>query len=56
MEMRKDHKESGMTMREQARLAMQVLDKAVPSKQAIKHSGDPDNPIIINMSKDDESL
>ena len=56
MEARVAQEVTGMTMREQARLAWQVVDKATPSLQSIKHSGDPDEPMFIKFSKDDEQL
>ena len=55
-EARDQREETGMTLREQARLSWQIIDKGTPSLQAIKHSGDKDNPVAITFSKADEDL
>lgn len=55
-EMREQAETSGMTMKAQADLAWKLVDKAEPSKQAVKHSGDPNNPITVHFSSDDEKL
>ncbi len=55
-EARIDAKENGMTLKAQADLSWKIIDKAEPSKQAIKHSGDDEAPFIIHYSRDDEKL
>ena len=45
-----------MTLKAQADLSWKIIDKAEPSKQAIKHSGDDEAPFIIHYSRDDEKL
>ena len=39
--------ETGMTMLKQAELAWKLVDKANPSQQAIKHSGDQKEPVRL---------
>lgn len=53
---RVDAKETGMTLKEQANIAWKLVDKAEPSKQAIKHSGDDKEPLYFKFSTDDEEL
>lgn len=47
---------SGINERWQADMAWKVIDKAEPSQQAVKHSGDAEDPVIIRYSSDDEKL
>ena len=47
---------TGMTLLEQARIARDILLKSEPSLQAVKHSGDSDEPLLIRFSRDDEEL
>lgn len=53
---RDNAKETGMTLKEQANIAWKLVDKAEPSKQAIKHSGDEKEPLYFKFSQDDEEL
>lgn len=55
-EARNKAEKTGMTLKEQASISMRLVDKANPSQQAIKHSGDQDEPIVIHYSSDDEKL
>jgi hypothetical protein len=55
-EARLDASETGMTLKAQADLSWKIIDKAEPSKQAIKHSGDDEAPFVIHYSRDDEKL
>lgn len=55
-EARDQREETGMTLREQAKLSWQIVEKGVPSLQAVKHSGDKDNPIAVAFSRADEDL
>lgn len=47
---------TGMNLKEQARMAWWIVDKATPSLQSVKHSGDPDEPLYLKFSGDDEQL
>lgn len=40
----------------QAALAWKAIDKAVPTQQAVKHSGDPEAPFVIQYSDDERRL
>lgn len=55
-EARANAEETGMTLRVQADLSWKIIEKANPSKQAIKHSGDSEAPLVFTFSKDDEDL
>lgn len=55
-EMRAQAESSGMTMKAQSDLAWKLIDKAEPSKQAVKHSGDDESPIVIVYSADEQKL
>lgn len=52
----RENEKSGMTMRAQAELAWKIVDKAEPSQQAVKHSGDPEAPFVIQYSEDERRL
>jgi len=52
-----DKDNTGMSLKAQADLAWKLIDKAVPSKQSVKHSGDEEAPLyVIHYSSDDEKL
>lgn len=47
---------TGITEKWQGEHAWKVIDKAEPNQQAVKHSGDSEEPVIIRYSSDDEKL
>jgi len=44
---RADAKENGMTLKAQSDIALKLVDKANPSQQSIKHSGDVKEPVRL---------
>lgn len=47
---------SGINERWQAEMAWKIIDKSEPSQQAVKHSGDAEEPVVIVYSADDQKL